>query len=337
MDVDEFWLHYETTASDFEDLQEAILQLSGTAATSGRILGWRGQADSSWALHSKLYREFIKAKPSGPPESEFANLEKRILTELRRWGLHSQRSVGRLSVLSQLAMLQHFGAPTRLLDISFNALIGAFFAVEDGRHNDKDARLFAIDITGGLINDRKRLRRWEDSIDTPWSESFIAEDARRSDVAAEGMIDFEKKWRDEWTSHIYAWKPPALDGRISAQNGGFVFGGVVGTRLREGFLDSDLEKSESVFQMKEPGGNGAKLSIGNARKITCLAMEPNSIPKRSARNSARNSVYSIRIAATAKKQIREKLESVFGYTHAVIYPDFPGFAEHGVSKILRGA
>lgn len=236
MDVDQFWTSYERKVSNFNELQTEILRLSDAAAGADRTLVWRGQADASWALHSKLYRNYISSNPKRKNEAAFSALEKKILTELRLWGLHSQRGVGRLSVLSQLAMLQHFGAPTRLLDISFNALIGAFFAVEDGKHNDADARLFAIDITGTLINDRKCLRRWEDALDTPWSESFIAADAVTRGGSPNSELDvFKGNWRSEWTSHIYAWKPPSLDSRISAQNGGFVFGGVVGTQFREGY------------------------------------------------------------------------------------------------------
>lgn len=334
-DVDEFWSAYEVEVKNFEDLQNVIIRLSNAAMNGNRLLCWRGQADSSWALHSKLYRDYIETKPDTPRESGFAELEKQILTELRRWGLHSKLDVGRLSVMSQLAMLQHFGAPTRLLDISFNALIGAFFAVEDGECNDKDARLFAIDITGGLINERRYLRHWEDSIDTPWSDSFIENDARKADISESGLASFKREWRYEWTSHIYAWRPPALDGRISAQNGGFVFGGVVGPTLCEGVLDRDLKVTKSVFQIKNPNVSGAKLKIGDARKITSLAMEPNAVPRISSRNSGRNSVYSIKIKAAAKKDIRTKLQSVFGYTHAVIYPDFPGFAKYGVRKISK--
>ena len=192
MDVDVFWSSYEVEVGSFEALQSKILHLSDAASRGSLVLAWRGQADSSWGLHSKLYRDFVGTNQGRATEAKFAGLEARVLTELRKWGLHSQRDVGRLSILSQLAMLQHFGAPTRFLDISFNALIGAFFAVEDGDHNNKDARLFAIDITHGLINERKHLRRWEDSIDTPWSDSFIANDAKRASVSEADIKTFKK-------------------------------------------------------------------------------------------------------------------------------------------------
>ena len=52
-----------------------------------------------------------------------------ILKELHRWGLHNSESGGRLSILNQLAILQHYGAPTRLIDITFDAWVAVRFAV----------------------------------------------------------------------------------------------------------------------------------------------------------------------------------------------------------------
>jgi hypothetical protein len=63
---------------------------------------------------------------------------------------------GRLSVMAQLALLQHYGAPTRLIDVTFNPWIGLWFAVEqkwkDGLPQpDKDVRLIAIDVTRKIV------------------------------------------------------------------------------------------------------------------------------------------------------------------------------------------
>jgi hypothetical protein len=93
-------------------------------------------------------------KGSLPEERELYKKEGDILKEVHRWGLHVSNDVGRLSVLNQLAALQHYGAPTRMIDITFNPWIAAWFAVEkkwdsggNELYKDKDARLFAIDVT----------------------------------------------------------------------------------------------------------------------------------------------------------------------------------------------
>lgn len=48
--------------------------------------------------------------------------------------------------------------------------IGAWFAVEEKwnngerEHEDEDSRLFAVDVTGRLINENNEYRDWEDAL-----------------------------------------------------------------------------------------------------------------------------------------------------------------------------
>lgn len=334
MNVSDYWSNYEVTARNYEDLQRHISSISHMAVKKNRTIVWRGQVDANWPLTSRLYRTFINSNPYRITEKEFSKLEQRILVELRKWGLHSQRIGGRLSILSQLAMLQHYGTPTRLIDITFNALVAAFFATEYSKNEEsKNGRIFAIDITDRIINENKYLRDWEDSLDTPWSKSFKKSQHGSFENPIE-LDEYLKNWDYEWTTHYYAWKPPSLDGRIAAQNGGFIFGGVVGTILREGYIDfQNRVNNNSSFQVVNPS-TGKWLPIDEFRELTCLAIKPKNIPTKDIRDNTRNAVYSIKISAESKKSIREDLEKIYGYNHSTIYPDFPGFSNYGVSKIL---
>lgn len=158
------WETYEATVSDFAGLNDAILRMSIAAKNGKRRVAWRGQADSRWGLQSKLHRELLSLRAK-VGEDSIAKKEKELLKGLREWGLHTRAPSGRLSVLYQLAMLQHFGTPTRLIDISFNANVAAFFATET--HDELDGRIFAIDINDRMIGDSPIFRKWEDSLDTP--------------------------------------------------------------------------------------------------------------------------------------------------------------------------
>jgi hypothetical protein len=48
---------------------------------------------------------------------------------------------------------------------------------------------------------------------------------------------------------------------------------------------------------------------------------------------ARVPAYTFRIKASAKQDIRERLEQLFAYSHLVIYPDYPGFAQFAMSHL----
>lgn len=337
--VSKFWKEYESYVRDYDELHARISELSEFAQSAKRTIAWRGQVNANWPLNSKLYRTLSDKAPRYRTESELASIEKSILIKLREWGLHSQKGTGRLSVLSQLAMLQHYGTPTRLIDVSFNALVAAFFATEQSDKEDNyDARLFAIDITDRVINENKYLRDWEDTLDTPWSESFrkqkfssIPKESWPS--PSEAPIDEQtySRWCNfEWTTHYYAWKPPSLDARISAQNGGFLLGGVVGTALMEGVLDRGKPINRSAFQVSRPQSLGdrssSNLLIEELRSLTSIAAKPQKFPVTTIRSNTRNAVYSIRISKSAKPQIQKTLKRIFGYSHATIYPDFSGFS-----------
>jgi len=278
------------------------------AVANGRQFAWRGQINADWALHSSLYRRLGLTNSNVPKETDVFAEESKILTELHRWGLHSPPHVGRLSILNQMAMLQHYGSPTRLVDISFNAWVGIWFAVEEKWSNGvkdldmADARLFAIDVTHRLINENDDLRSWEDQNSRPWRTG--------------GASGLPKK---EWTTSVYAWKPSALDSRIFAQNGGFLFGGVPASSKPDG----------NKFQFpKSPKNSDGWWAIEDGRSACCLALRPHSFTATTGAAQS-GALYTFRIASSAKADIRQRLEKMFGYRHSTIYPDFTGFAGFG--------
>lgn len=307
-----FWEPFETVINDYGDLVKAIDGILDKAKAENRQFAWRGQVNAGWALHSSLYRRLKLTCGSNPNELKFSAEEQEILANLHRWGLHNTQSRGRLSVLNQLAVLQHFGAPTRLIDVSFNAWVGVFFAVEQKWSNAvlsnelDDARLFAIDVTNKLINEQADRRDWEDAYSRPWTD--------KSRINSK-----------EWTTSFLAWKPPSLDARISAQNGGFILGGVPSSTgpnntrfqfprsadFKEGWLPIDV-------------GRGACSLALRAHKFSAIT---GAMP-----NSA---CYTFRISAAAKQDIRRRLELMFGYKHSTIYPDYTGFSDFAVSHLKR--
>ena len=306
MDIQEFYEPWEKEIGSFDDINAVFTNVFRQRIAEGRRFAWRGVVDASWPLHSSLYRRHLltDAAQDPPDENSLADLERKLLIEVHRWGLHNG-SRGRLSIFEQLATLQHFGAPTRLVDVTMNAYIGLWFAVEekwgDGepKYEDTDGRLFAIDITDRLINEDDDRRGWEDDLSRPWK-----------DLPA-----------TDWCGKTLAWQPPAFEARIASQNGAFLFAGVPRTGV-------------GVTWPKQPAAGSGNWGIKDVRRCTSLPLRLHKAePEAGGVPAGGQPAYTYRILAAAKQDIRDRLTKMFGYTHRTIYPDYPGFATFGMPSL----
>jgi hypothetical protein len=188
-----------------------------------------------------------------------------------------------------------------------NAFIGVWFAVEekfdngDRIHEDADGRLFAIDVTRRLINEYDDYRGWEDAVSRPWKNLGTR----------------------EWSTAAWAWQPPAFEARISSQHGAFLLGGVPAAV-------APPEKVGPLQWPKGPDPSEGKWLIDEVRRSTSLAFRMHKVgPLAGGVGQTGQPAFTFRIKASAKKEIRQRLRQLFGYSHGTIYPDFPGFADFG--------
>jgi hypothetical protein len=101
---------------------------------------FRGQRSASWDLKTSLERCFEREAIEG--DARIA-LEAELLREFKRtfhnYALHIP---GRNSVLEWLSLMQHHGAPTRLLDFNYSVYVASYFALETAV---EDCAVWAID------------------------------------------------------------------------------------------------------------------------------------------------------------------------------------------------
>ncbi|QOX79620.1 FRG domain-containing protein [Trichlorobacter lovleyi] len=100
---------------------------------------FRGQCDADWALSTSLERCF---KRFNPPLNIPHNREYWMLHEFKRkYHLYSSTSPSETDNFEWLAIMQHHGCPTRLLDFTYSIFLAAFFSVIDA---ETDSAIWAI-------------------------------------------------------------------------------------------------------------------------------------------------------------------------------------------------
>lgn len=112
------------TVEKIADYTELISQLR--ANNNQDLILFRGHQDSSWPLLPKVGRPGTRLKGKG--QSDLARVEKLLFDNFKRFALPLLH-VKPEDDLDWLAIAQHHGLPTRLLDWTGNALAALWFAV----------------------------------------------------------------------------------------------------------------------------------------------------------------------------------------------------------------
>jgi len=313
----------EEVIESFDGLHRAISTLM--AHTPGLPLVWRGAKNADWGLQSHLYRHLMEVNGVVPPskrptkdqpyptEDQVVAAEREILRLSRRdWRFDN------LSALETFARIQHAGGPTRLIDVTKNPYIGAWFAVEfDKKEEDKDARLFAM-ATKPVAKDGKPQ--------APDATLELDEFGASRDPFWHFLANSEARQKLDWGTGArrLLWVPPAYDPRISAQNAAFVLDGVPMTSPKT-----------APYFTKGRGVYWRRADLLAAGSIYARMVSPRARPKYNAPNFA--PTFSFRIKAEAKQEIRDVMESRFGYRLSYVYPDMAGLASHLNTLSLGGA
>lgn len=174
---------------------------------ANRLDGWafRGQKKAEWQLWSAISRQLQKFCPD---TSSWPEREQRVIRIFQRKA-HNFLSDPRIleDELRCLALLQHHGAPTRLIDFTKSPYVAAFFALEDAT---EDSAVYAVN--------------------TPYL--WHAAPGRFPELHRE-VIDprergnYQRYFIDNRTPLVWAGEPGRLDQRLVAQSGTFVMPGVL--------------------------------------------------------------------------------------------------------------
>jgi len=158
---------------------------------------YRGVADESWGLQTSLKRL----------GGEYSMVEKPLLRSFKKYA--EPGSIPADTLWFRLAVAQHHGLPTRLLDWTVAPKVAAHFATAEEDHYDKDGAIWCIDVAQvrEMLPDslRKLLR----------AEHAWLFDIEMLDII-QSLEQFDQL-SEEHGRFVVFFEPPSLDGRIVNQ------------------------------------------------------------------------------------------------------------------------
>lgn len=125
-----YWRVVMSNAIRIESIEQFVEQISKLELSKNHTRFFRGHSDKKYLLEPSIYR---KNKDTGKQElikSEHL-ITKDVLTECAEYFSPHD------TLFDKLVKMQHYDYPTRLLDISYNALVGLYFAVNNNYGKDK--------------------------------------------------------------------------------------------------------------------------------------------------------------------------------------------------------
>jgi hypothetical protein len=191
------------TIRSWAELMDALYAGSWDASIERFRSPWvfRGVCDASADLSTSLMR-------LGSGYEDLARLESHILRNFRKYAqLEVDSAIGG-SIWNWMALAQHHGLQTRLLDWTYSPLVAAHFATDDTKSFNVDGAIYCINHRGANELLPASLKK------QAGIEGFDVFTAEMLDRVADTVEKFDKLSKDAFVIFL---EPPSLDARIVNQ------------------------------------------------------------------------------------------------------------------------
>ena len=218
-------------------------------------LSYRGHRESAWDLSTSLERmiQSLRTNDYLPPE----NREHWLLHEFKRKStLYRNNLPAENDKIEWLALMQHYGTPTRLLDFTHSIYIAAFFAIE---YATADAAIWGINT-----NELHRMS-W-DVFNIP-KENYELRDRMNMKIIKHANTLIGEYRRKDIPNFVIPIEPNILSERMNAQKGLFMMPSNISTSFLDnliagfGISMSEIENPTFVDPSEFTGRFGERLLL----------------------------------------------------------------------------
>lgn len=260
----------------------------------GQKFAWRGMSSVDFDLRSSLHRRLRDPAT----EDGMRRAEMESLSAARDWGFGVTGN-GHVDDLQLLADLQHFGAPTRLLDFSSNPMTALWFACQPApQTNGPGSRLSKTGVLLAL-----NVTKWPKhvTVGDPYGSTYGSAGNPAGWTLANALKTPGPFLVEQTNPNV----------RLRAQEGFFVASALPEQTLSRAFgpfasLDIDVPEGDPVeVQRRLTSARGQ----GNPMLLPLVAVIVN---------------------AGLKGKLLKYLENSYNRSARVLFPDYPGFVQYGL-------
>ena len=207
---------------------------------------FRGHGSAKWTMTSSLERMVKRFHPNSLVNS--ANgYEKDILKEFKwKYPIYEKNYVpADIEVIEWLSIMQHYGAPTRMVDFSYSLYVALFMAMDSLLENE-DSAVWCVNhlvCRNLFFKDNDDLQR--ECKDKDEMDSFIYKEANSV------LLDISDQNKREYKKGIFLVKPHMANERIARQQGLFAIQSDPDSTFEDNLFSIPSNKEAEVKPFKE--------------------------------------------------------------------------------------
>lgn len=272
----------------------------GVGKYRARNTFFRGEADSSWEPKASLMRSDL-CNPRESKSDVYVQMEYDLIREATK--IYPAMFDCCRNSIDKMVMMQHYGLPTRLLDVTTNPLIALYFACES--RISKDGKVLFVQkkpLDEDLVNMIATLcEYYEDSVYESRELWTFMNILKKHHLYEEDMKNEVVISLFENIAKSFLYVPPYINERVKQQKGAFVFGAYMQPIFNERKYQHFLDKI---------GNEGVK-----EEEIRSISFNKVAVPVQNIFNEKR-----FIIRRRSKKKILKELD-LLGINEAFVFPE----------------